>query len=300
VSVRMGLDLGGTKTEIVLISESGEILFRERRPTPSADYRLLLEHLSSFIADVEKRMQIRATSIGVGMPGAISPATGLVKNANTTCLIGKPFSQDLEVLLRRKVSFANDANCFALSEALHGAGRGSSVVFGVILGTGVGAGIVVHGRVLNGPNSIAGEWGHNPLPWPQPSELPGPACYCGQRGCIETFLSGPGLACDHESATGQKLSASDIEQRARDGDAHCEATLLRYEDRLARGLASVINVLDPDTIVLGGGVSNLKRLYTNIPKQWQRYIFSDRVDTKLKPAELGDSSGVVGAAELVP
>jgi fructokinase len=298
VTAKMGIDLGGTKTEILLLSENGAEILRERQPTPSNDYESILNHLKKFVEAVETKAKLRASSIGIGMPGAVSPATGLVKNANTTCLNGKPFQQDLERRLGRKFNLANDANCFTLSEAVDGAGRSAAVVFGVILGTGVGGGLVVRGEVLNGPNSITGEWGHNPLPWPQSIELPGPSCYCGKSGCIETFLSGPGLARDHERTTGEMRTAVEIDQRARRGDRGCETTLQRYEDRLARGLASVINILDPDVIVLGGGVSNLARLYENVPKIWHRYVFSDRVDTRLKRAELGDSSGVRGAAYL--
>lgn len=297
--MRMGIDLGGTKTEIIALSDSGVELLRRRRPTPSKTYEEVVNHLINFIQAVETELGTQAKFIGIGMPGALSPATGLVKNANTTCLIGRPLNADLKIKLGRPVVLANDANCFALSEATDGAGAGSRVVFGVILGTGVGGGIVMDGQVLGGPNSVAGEWGHNPLPWPEPStEIPGPACYCGKSGCIETFLAGPSLEREHRLHTGEIRSAADIDSLAKNGDANCEATLLRYEDRLARGLASVINILDPDTIVLGGGVSNLDRLYQNVPLRWQRYVFSDQVDTKLKRARHGDSSGVRGAAWL--
>ncbi len=232
------------------------------------------------------------------MPGAESRVSGLIKNANSTCLIGQPLKRDLETLLRRDVRLANDANCFALSEAVDGAAAGAEIVFGVILGTGCGAGVVVHGRVLTGANAIAGEWGHNPLPWPQDHERPGPACYCGKRGCLETWLSGPGLARDHLAATGVELSAEEIAARAEAGDAACAATLERHEDRLARGLAQVINVLDPDVIVLGGGLSKISRLYTNVPRLWTRHVFSDHVATRLLPPAHGDSGGVRGAAWL--
>jgi fructokinase len=251
------------------------------------------------VEDLESTLGIRGT-VGVGIPGSISPATGVVKNANSTWLIGQPLDRDLEARLRRPVRLANDANCFALSEATDGAGRGARVVFGVIVGTGTGGGIAVEGRVLVGPNAIAGEWGHNPLPWPREGEWPGPACYCGKTACIEMFLSGPGLSLDHERATGTRLSVPEIVQHAADGDAAAEATLARYEDRMARALAAVINILDPDVIVLGGGMSNLARLYEAVPRLWTEYAFSDRVATPLRPPIHGDSSGVRGAAWLWP
>jgi fructokinase len=234
------------------------------------------------------------------MPGAISPATGRVKNANSVWLIGRPLAEDLSALLARPLRFANDANCFALSEATDGAGAGARVVFGVIVGTGTGGGVTVDGKVLTGPNAIAGEWGHNPMPWPLPGEWPGPPCYCGRTGCIETFLSGPGLARDYRTATGTDADAAEIAVRAAAGDAAAEEALRRYEDRMARALAAVINVLDPDVIVLGGGLSGLERLYRNVPALWRRFVFSDRVDTRLLPPVHGDSSGVRGAAWLWP
>jgi fructokinase len=249
------------------------------------------------VEDLESTLGGQAT-VGVGMPGAISPATGLVKNANSVWLIGQPLDRDLSTRLGRPVRLANDANCFALSEATDGAGRGARVVFGVIVGTGTGGGIVVDGRVLVGPNAVAGEWGHNPLPWPREGEWPGPACYCGKTACIETFLSGPGLALDHERATGERVLAPELIRRAAAGDAASEATLARYEDRMARALAAVINILDPDVIVLGGGMSNMGRLYEAVPRIWTEYAFSDRVDTPLRAAVHGDSSGVRGAAWL--
>ena len=232
------------------------------------------------------------------MPGTISPATGLVKNANSTWLLGRPLAADLSRLLRREVRLANDANCFALSEASDGAAAGAACVFGVIVGTGTGGGIVVNGRVLTGPNAVAGEWGHNPLPWPGPDELPGPACWCGKSGCIETFLSGPGLSRDHLAATGEILGADAIAAAAESGDTGAAATLARYADRMARALASVVNLLDPDVIVLGGGLSNMTHLYSVVPRLWGGWVFSDRVDTLLLPARWGDSSGVRGAAWL--
>jgi fructokinase len=272
---------------------------RRRIATPREDYPATVEAVALVVEDLESRLGTRAT-VGVGMPGALSPATGLVKNANSVWLIGRPLDRDLSARLSRPVRLANDANCFALSEATDGAGRGARVVFGVIVGTGTGGGIVVDGRVLVGPNAVAGEWGHNPLPWPREGEWPGPACYCGKTACIETFLSGPGLALDHERATGERVPAPELVRRAAEGDAAAEATLARYEDRMARSLAAVINILDPDVIVLGGGMSNLASLYQTVPRLWTKYAFSDRVDTPLRAAIHGDSSGVRGAAWLWP
>jgi fructokinase len=239
-----------------------------------------------------------AGTVGVGIPGTVVPQTGLVKNANSTWLNGRPLGRDLEERLGCPVRLMNDANCFALSEARDGAGEGARVVFGVILGTGTGGGIVVDGHVLTGPNAVAGEWGHNPLPWPRAGEWPGAPCYCGRTGCIETFLSGPGLARDHQEATGEAIDAPTIAARAAEGDERCEATLARHEERLARALAAVINVLDPDVIVLGGGLSNVARLYETVPKRWGAWVFSDRVDTPLRPPRHGDASGARGAAWL--
>jgi fructokinase len=238
--------------------------------------------------------------VGIGTPGAISPATRLIKNSNSTILIGHSLDKDLSRALGREVRICNDANCFALSEAVDGAAAGAEVVFGVIVGTGTGAGIVVREKILTGANAVAGEWGHNPLPWPCPEELPGPKCYCGRTGCIETFLSGPGLAQDFLGATGKTLKPPEIVGLAEGGDESAEACLSRYEDRMARGLAHVINILDPDVIVLGGGMSKVARLYTNVPKLWGNYVFSDRVDTRLVPPVHGESSGVRGAAWLWP
>ena len=296
---RIGVDLGGTKIEAIALGADGSIPARLRIATPRHDYQATLSAIASLVRDIEAQIGQRA-SVGIGMPGAISPATGLVKNANSTWLNGQPLSQDLSVLLDRPLRFANDANCFALSEASDGAAAGAACVFGVIVGTGTGGGVVVNGQVLTGVNAIGGEWGHNPLPRPLPDELPGPKCYCGQHGCIETFLSGPGLARDHERATGSALQPAEIAARAEDGDPEATATLERYEDRMARALASIINILDPDVIVLGGGMSNVSRLYTRVPARWARYVFSDRVDTRLVPPMHGDSSGVRGAAWLWP
>lgn len=296
--MRIGIDLGGTKIEAVALGPGGVELARRRVPTPQGDYVGTVRAVANLVAAIEAETGRRGR-VGVGMPGAISPATGLIKNANSTCLIGQPLDRDLEAALARPVRFANDANCFALSEASDGAAAGADVVFGVILGTGVGGGIVVGGRVLAGPNAIAGEWGHNPLPWADADEQPGPACYCGKPGCIETFLSGPGLATDHAAATGERLDAEAIVAAART-DAAAEASLRRYERRLAKALAHVINLLDPDVIVLGGGLSRIDRLYTNVPAVWGEYVFSDTVATRLVPPRHGDSSGVRGAAWLWP
>jgi len=295
--MKLGIDLGGTKIEIIALDdESGELL-RRRVPTPQDDYSGTLRTIADLVHQVEGALG-QAGTVGIGTPGTISRATGLLKNSNSVHLNGQPIFQDLESLLQRKLRISNDANCFALSEAMDGAAAGAAVVFGVIIGTGTGAGIVVNGHVLTGANGIAGEWGHNPLPWPEGAELPGPPCYCGQHGCIETFLSGPGMSADHLRVSGKRLDAATIVARAAGGDAACELTLQRYENRLARSLAHVINILDPDVIVLGGGMSNIERLYENVPRIWGRYVFSDRVDTRLVRNRFGDSSGVRGAAWL--
>ncbi len=272
MQTRIGIDLGGTKIELIALDAAGVEVFRRRVPTPQGDYQATIRAVVALIENAESEIKARA-SVGIGMPGALSRATGLVKNANSTCLIGRDLKGDLERLLQREVRLANDANCFALSEAVDGAGKGAEVVFGVILGTGVGAGIVVRGEVLTGPNAIAGEWGHNPLPLPRAEDLPLPACYCGRKGCIEAYLSGPAFA--------------------RDGN-----NLERYEERLARSLAGVINILDPDVIVLGWGISNIESLYTKVPELWRPHVFSDEVRTRLARPAHGDSSGVRGAAWL--
>ncbi|MDX1253244.1 MAG: ROK family protein [Gammaproteobacteria bacterium] len=294
---RIGVDLGGTKIEAIALDSAGVERVRRRVPTPSGDYHATLRAIAALVAGIEAELG-GAGTVGIGTPGAVSRATGLLKNSNSTCLNGQPLRQDLERLLARPVRLANDADCFALSEATDGAAAGAAVVFGVIIGTGVGGGVVAHGRLLAGPNAIAGEWGHNPLPWPQPGEWPGPPCYCGKTGCIETLLSGPGMSGEHHAVTGERRMPDEIAARAAVGDQRCEATLARYEDRLARALAGVINILDPEVIVLGGGLSNLARLYANVPRLWSRYVFSDRVDTRLVPPAHGDSSGVRGAAWL--
>lgn len=295
--MRIGVDLGGTKIEAVALDRDGAMLARHRVPTPRGDYEGSLRAIGAMVSELERVVGARAT-VGVGMPGSLSPATGLVKNANSVWLNGRPLAEDLGRVLARPLRFANDANCFALSEAVDGAAAEARAVFGVIVGTGTGGGIVLDRRVWTGPNAIAGEWGHNPLPWPRDEERPGPQCYCGLSGCIETFLSGPGLVHDHAAAAGETLPPAVIVSRAACGDPAAEASLRRYEDRLARALASVINVLDPDVVVLGGGLSNLQRLYDALPRLWPRYVFSDRVDTRVLPPRHGDSSGVRGAAWL--
>ena len=296
MTLALGIDLGGTKIEIIALAESGAVLLRRRRPSPRGSYEKTLDAIRDLVLGAEAELGAAGT-LGFGTPGAISPGTGLMKNSNSTWLNGRPLDRDLAACLERPIAIANDADCLALSEATDGAAAGASSVFAVILGTGVGGGLAIHGQVLAGPNAIAGEWGHNPLPWPAPSELPGPPCYCGLEGCIETWLSGPGLARDYRAATGIALDSPAIVAAAA-RDAAAEAALCRYEDRLARGLATVINILDPVTIVLGGGVSNLERLYDRVPAIWQRYVFSDTVRTRLLPPMHGNSSGVRGAAWL--
>ncbi len=297
--MRIGVDFGGSKIEAIALDGAGRELLRRRVPSPRSGYAATLDAIVALIGDIESETGQRG-SLGIGVPGAISPATGLVKNANSTWLIGHTLDRDLSERLDRPVRLANDADCFALSEAVDGAGAGASVVFGAILGTGVGGGLVIDGKSLAGVNAIAGEWGHNSLPWPNDDERPGPDCYCGHSGCVETFLSGPGLTRDHEQSGGRALAPADIDALARNGDTAAEASLARYEDRLARALAAIINIVDPEVIVLGGGVSNLSRLFGNVPRLWETYVFSDRVDTKLAAARHGDSSGVRGAARLWP
>ena len=290
--LRWGIDLGGTKTEIIGLDDAGEEVLRRRRPTDQSSYAAIVTGIVELVRDAEAEVG-QEGAVGIGTPGSASPRTGLMRNCNTTALNGRPLQADIERELGRAVRMANDANCFALSEAVDGAGAGARVVFGVILGTGVGGGVVVDKQVLPGGNGIAGEWGHNPLPWPTDDERPGRACYCGQSGCIETFLSGPALTAHHGTgATPPELVAA--------GDPAAEQSLQRYEDRLARALASVINLLDPDTIVLGGGMSNIERLYDNVPPLLGRYVFADAVHTTIVPPKHGDSSGVRGAAWLSP
>jgi fructokinase len=296
---RIGIDLGGTKIEAAAIDQEGGIWSRRRITTPAGDYPGTIVALAGLVAAIESEIGV-AASVGVGIPGTIVAATGLVKNANSTWLNGRPLGRDTEAALGRLVRFANDADCFALSEASDGAAAGCTTVFGVILGTGVGGGIVIGGHLLVGANAIAGEWGHNPLPAPHPDELPGPACYCGRAGCIETFLSGPGLAADHRRHSGHDLAGPQIAADAAAGDPGCRATLDRYADRLARALAGVINLIDPDAIVLGGGLSALSYLYEEVPARWGPHIFSDTVVTRLLPPRHGDASGLRGAAWLWP
>jgi fructokinase len=292
--MRIGIDLGGTKIETVVLAPDGSLRFRRRIDSPRGSYDGTVAAIVEQVAAAEVAIGARAT-VGIGMPGIVSPATGLVKNANSTWLIGHPLQEDLNRALEREVRMANDANCFALSEASDGAGAGARVVFGVILGTGVGGGIVVDGRVLVGPNAIAGEWGHNPLPWQEPDEYPGPDCYCGRRGCIEMFLSGSGLV---RGFGGTNETAEAVASAAARGERGAVDAIAVYTKRLAKALASVINVLDPDVIVLGGGLSNIDLFYARVPEAWGAWIFSDRVDTRLVRAKHGDSSGVRGAAWL--
>lgn len=295
--MRIGIDLGGTKIEAIALDDGGQTIVRRRIASPRGDYGATLEAIAGLVALVESEAGVTGT-IGVGMPGAISPVTGLVKNANSTWLNGRAFGEDLPARLGRPVRFTNDANALALSEAVDGAASGAAVVFGVILGTGVGGGLVVDGRVITGANSIAGEWGHNPLPWPRDDERPGPACYCGRWGCIETWLSGPGLSRDVVAAGGGDETAEAIARAAADGDGVARAAIDRYTDRLARSLAHVVNLLDPDVIVLGGGLSNVATLPSVVTERWTRWVFSDHTATRIVTAAHGDSSGVRGAAWL--
>jgi len=296
---RIGIDLGGTKIEAAAIDPAGNIAARRRVATPAGDYDGTIAAIAGLVAALKS--EIGATApVGIGIPGTIVADTGRVKNANSTWLIGRPLARDIEAALGRPARFANDANCFVLSEASDGAAAGCRVVFGVILGTGVGGGIVIDGQLLVGTNAITGEWGHNPLPAPRPDELPGPPCYCGRSGCIETFLSGPGLTADHRRHSGRELSGAEIAAGAAAGEPDCRATLDRYAERVARALGSVINLIDPDAIVLGGGLSALGLLYDEVPRRWAPYVFSDRIVTRLLPPRHGDSSGVRGAAWLWP
>lgn len=297
----LGIDLGGSKIEALLLDAEGREHWRERVPTPGAGYDAILDAIVALVRRAEDASALPFT-LGLGTPGSLTPE-GLLKNSNTTCLNGRALQRDLQERLQTPLVIANDANCLALSEATDGAGAGAEVVFAAILGTGVGAGIAVHGRVLRGVNGLAGEWGHNPLPWDVPGEDPRPDCYCGRRGCIETLLSGPGLARDHAAHGGlidHQLDAPQIAAAAAAGDAMAQATLERHASRLARALAGVINLLDPDVIVLGGGLSRMPQLYTRVPALWERWVFSggqrDPVRTRLVPALHGDASGVRGAA----
>ena len=297
--MRLGVDLGGTKIESILMDQDGDIVDRKRVATPRGDYEQTLFAIRDLVDDVGRNAP-GSLPVGIGIPGTVSPATGLIKNANSTWLIGKPFDKDLEAALKRPVRLANDADCFTLSEAADGPGAGHASVFGVILGTGVGGGLVINGKLVSGPNAIAGEWGHNALPWPESAELPGPKCYCGKTGCIETWLSGPSLEQQATSNSLSGLSALEIAVAARKGQEDAQALIEQYADRLARALAGVINILDPNVIVLGGGLSAIKQLYTLVPEKWDTHVFSDTVVTELKQNIHGDSSGVRGAAWLWP
>ena len=297
--MRLGIDLGGTKIAAVVLDDQGAAIWEQRVPTPRDDYDATLQAIASLVT-AGQRACGHGCPVGIGMPGAISPATGLVKNANSTWLNGRSLHQDLERVLQQEVRLANDANCLAVSEATDGAAAGASVVFGVILGTGVGGGLAVRGEIITGANAIAGEWGHNPLPWPTDDERPGSPCYCGRSGCIETFLSGPALAYAYRSRTGANMTGEQIANFAGRGDADARAVMDQWTARLARALASVINVVDPDVIVAGGGLSRLGHIYEAVPAIWAQWVFSDRVATRFVPAKYGDASGVRGAAWLWP
>lgn len=297
--MRIGVDLGGTKIEAIVLDDNGAECFRKRVSAPQGDYKKSLQAIVNLVHEVESKSKTTC-SIGIGIPGTLSPKTELVKNANSTWLIGQPLKTDLESLLHRKVRIQNDANCFVVSEATDGAAKDAETVFGVIIGTGTGGGLYIRGQSLIGANAIAGEWGHNPLPWPTEKEYPGKECYCGQLGCIETWLSGPSFEREHKEFNyfEHKVPAKDIISYAKHNNDIAQASLRRYEERLAKSLASVINILDPDMIVLGGGMSNIESLYLNVPKLWGEYVFSDHVATQLVPPLHGDSSGVRGAAWL--
>lgn len=295
--IRIGIDLGGTKIEAMAIDRAGQVRFRERIPTPQNDYDGTVRATIALARAAQQGAGATEATIGIGIPGAISPATGLIKGANSVCLIGHALDKDIAAGLGAPVRMANDADCFALSEACDGAGRDGHIVFGVILGTGVGGGLVVGKSIVRGPNAITGEWGHNPLPWPADDERPGRPCYCGRRGCIETFLSGPSVTAEYEGISGETASATDIAVR---DDAAARGVMDRYVDRLARGLASLINTIDPSVIVLGGGLSKIERLYSDVAPLLPKYVFSDIVATPIVPPRHGDSSGVRGAAWLWP
>ncbi len=297
--MRIGVDLGGTKIEAIALADDGGALARRRVSTPQGDYDATIQTIVDLVQELEEETGRRGT-VGVGMPGTVSPISGVVKNANSVWLNDRPFDRDLAQALGRDVRCANDANCLALSEASDGAGAEARVVFAAILGTGTGAGITIDRAVQVGRNAVGGEWGHNPLPWPRDDELPGPSCYCGKQGCVETWLSGPGLEGDHERLTGRELKAEQIAAAAASGDSDADATLRRYEDRLARSLAHVINLVDPDVVVLGGGLSNVDRLYAEVPEQLPQWVFGGEVQTPVVPAAHGDASGVRGAAWLWP
>lgn len=293
---KMGIDLGGTKTEVIVLDPEQRPVFRKRVATPATGYDEILSMLTDLVKQTRAELQFDM-SVGVGTPGAISPGSGRLRNSNTVCMNGKPLASDLQQRLGRAVRIENDANCFTLSEALGGAARDYKIVFGVIIGTGTGGGIVIDGKLVNGPHSISGEWGHNPLPW-QRSEDGSSACYCGKMACIETFLSGPGLTNSYKTRSGDLLGSEDIVAAAGAGNVACASMLDLYHDQLARALAPVINILDPHAIVLGGGMSNIESIYREVPKLLPRYVFSDFVETPILKAERGDASGVYGAALL--
>jgi len=297
--MRIGIDLGGTKIEAIALNDKGQEVYRKRIDSPQGSYQKTINAICNLIIKIETTMQATGT-VGLGIPGTLSPQSGLVKNANSTWLIGQPLKNDLETKLNREVRIENDANCFVVSEATDGAAQNAEIAFGVIIGTGTGGGIYVRGQSIIGANAIAGEWGHNPLPWPSSQELPGRECYCGKRGCIETWLSGPGLVKDHQAHNmlQQIITAKELVNLSERGDEYAEISLQRYEKRLAKSLASIINIIDPNVIVLGGGMSNVNRLYSNVPALWDEFIFSDHVETQLVPPMHGDSSGVRGAAWL--
>ena len=297
--MRIGIDLGGTKIEALAIDNNGVELLRYRIDTPRDDYDATVAAMVGLVHRLEKET-VKTGSVGAGIPGSISGRTGLVKNANSTWLNGRPLDRDLSAMLGREVRVANDANCLAVSEATDGAGAGKRLVFGVILGTGCGGGLAVDGHVHAGQNGVGGEWGHNPLPWPRPEEYPGPECYCGKRGCLEMWISGTGIARDYESATGKGLTTREIMTAFEAGEPDATAAIARFDDRLARGLAHVINVLDPDVLVLGGGVSRGQHIYRTVPKLLSQYVFGGEADTPILQATYGDSSGVRGAAWLWP
>ena len=296
-AVRIGIDLGGTKIAGIAMDDTDQVISKSRVSTPRDDYSATIEAIAGVVRDLETETGSEGT-VGIGMPGSISPATGVVQNANSVWLNGRPFDADLTARLERPVRLANDANCFALSEAADGSGKGASCVFGVILGTGCGGGIVIDGKAVTGPRAIGGEWGHTPLPWPTAEEHPGPECWCGRNGCLETWISGPGLAADHARHTGQEVTAEDIAAQAAGGDETAQASLQRHADRLARGLAVVVDIVDPDIIVLGGGLSNLTHLYRDVAPQVASHVFADETDVSIVPPAHGAASGVRGAARL--
>ena len=315
MSFRIGVDLGGTKIETAILSKSGEIVWRRRIASPSRHYNAIISAVADLVSESDREARkldptnSALLSVGIGIPGTVDPVTKLVKGANSTAMNGRPFLTDLEAALGRAVRIQNDANCLIMSEVTDGAAVGAQLAFGIIVGTGVGGGIAINGQPHHGANGIGGEWGHNPLPWvrtdedslhPLSTEIHGTQCWCGKHDCIETYISGKGLANDHRRVTGQEISGEMILEAALRGDSDAEATLTRYEDRMARATATVINLLDPDVIVLGGGLSRIERLYHNVPKLWPKYVFSPRIDTKFRPPVHGDSSGVRGAAFLWP